>query len=141
MEIIRKRVLILILSVVTILLLDYSCQIRRVFNFPYPGCCLTRSWITCGIYVIIWNISNIDSINKRVNKPNEMSGIVNFLLGIVTCGIWMFIWYYNNTKKLYEIQVSQGNPMANDNSISNLLLFIFGPLTCGITYLIGSRSN
>ncbi len=87
---------------------------------------LLLSLITCGIYMVVWMITSTNRINERANKPNEMSGGVNFLLMIVTCGIWQFFWLYKNSKKLYEIQLEQGNSMAKDNSVMVLILLILG---------------
>ena len=88
--------------------------------------CIILSFVTCGIYGIIWLVNLVNDINKvcQDDKSSQTGGTV-VLLTIITCGIYGIIYFYQagsrlaNAGKKYGIQI-------DDNSTIYLLLSIFG---------------
>ena len=86
---------------------------------------IVLSFITCGIYGIIWMISINDDVNKVNDNINGESGALVFLLILLTCGIYGFYWNYKMGKNLYEAGDKYGKNI-NDNSIIYLILSLCG---------------
>lgn len=79
------------------------------------------SFVTCGIYSIIWYVKLTNELNMLCKEENDKSGGTCFLLTLVTCGIYGYIWAYRYGGKKDKITG------RNDNSpLINLLLTIFG---------------
>lgn len=85
--------------------------------------CVILSFITCGIYGIIWFINLTDDAARANNNPN-FSGGTSFLLTLVTCGIYSIYWNYKMGKEIYNAKISRGMP-ASDQSILYLVLGLF----------------
>ena len=77
------------------------------------------SIVTCGIYLIYWQIVTQDELN-RLTSEDEPSGVVCFLLSLVTCGIYGIYWAYKLGDRI-------GKQSGNSNlGIVNLVLNIVG---------------
>ena len=87
---------------------------------------IVLSFITCGIYGIIWYISMVNDVNSICNdeKSNQSGGIV-FLLTLVTCGIYGIIWFYQAGQRMNAAGKKYGIEIA-DNSIIYLVLYLVG---------------
>ena len=83
------------------------------------------SFVTCGIYSIIWMVSINDDVNMVNDDINGTSGALVFLFTILTCGIYGIYWNYKMGQKLYEAGSKYGKNI-NDNSIIYLILSICG---------------
>lgn len=59
------------------------------------------SFVTCGIYLIIW----LWSLNNelRTNNNKIKNSMTSFLLSFVTCGIYYIVWMYNMGKEVEEV--------------------------------------
>lgn len=86
--------------------------------------CILLSFITCGIYGIIWFISLTDDV-RIASGDERLSGGKAFLFTIITCGIYSFYWAYLMGKAMMQAQAKSGLPV-NDNSVLYLILQIFG---------------
>lgn len=86
--------------------------------------CVILSFLTCGIYGIIWFI-NINDDTNRVCNDFTTSGITAFLFTIITCGIYGIYWNYKMGKQLYNAGRACGKDIS-DNSLIYLLLSCFG---------------
>lgn len=84
------------------------------------------TFITCGIYGIIWFVQMTDDVvYKNERKIYSTSGGMAFLLTLITCGIYHFFWCYQMGKAIQAIQQSKGLP-SHDNSFLYIVLSIFG---------------
>lgn len=82
------------------------------------------TFITCGIYGIVWFINMTDDV-AVVSEDHTISGGKAFLFTILTCGLYSIYWSYLMGKKIYETKTKKGL-MASDNSILYLILCILG---------------
>lgn len=82
------------------------------------------TFITCGIYEIIWLIGLTDDISKLNNNPSY-SGIKVFLFSLLTCGIYMIYWSYNMGKEIYKSN-QQRKIDSLDNSVLYFILSLIG---------------
>lgn len=83
------------------------------------------SFITCGIYGLIWFVQMTDDTNTLSDDNNPTSGGLALLYTILTCGIYSLYWNYKMGQRLYQIG-KKYNKEINDNSVLYLLLSIFG---------------
>lgn len=82
------------------------------------------SFLTCGIYGIIWFINITDEM-AILSGDNNMSGGKAFLFTLLTCGIYSFIWSYNQGRLVAQARAKKGLD-AKDNSILYLVLSLCG---------------
>ena len=82
------------------------------------------SFVTCGIYGIIWFIGLTDDAAKLNNDP-EFTGGKAFLFSLLTCGIYSIYWNYKMGKTLYEAKQKR-NIASTDQSVLYLILCLFG---------------
>lgn len=59
------------------------------------------SFVTCGIYAIIWFISLTDDVGQ-VSGDERLSGGKCFLLTLITCGIYGYYWAYLMGKAMMQ---------------------------------------
>ena len=88
--------------------------------------CIILSFVTCGIYGIIWFINIVNNVNTICNdEHSNQSGATVFLLSLITCGIYSLIWFYQagGRMKATSDKYAMG---ISDNSLLYLLLNIFG---------------
>ena len=88
------------------------------------GMAILLSFVTFGIYTIIWFVQMTKEMNELSGEEGTGGGKA-ILFSILTCGIYMWFWNYNMGKKVYSAQTRHGLP-ASDNSIVDLLLSLFG---------------
>lgn len=86
--------------------------------------CILLSFVTCGIYAIIWFINLTDDA-RIVSGDTRLSGATCFLLTLITCGIYGYYWAYLMGKAMMQAKANNGLP-AEDNSILYLILQLFG---------------
>ena len=82
------------------------------------------SFVTCGIYGIIWFIGLTDDAAKLNNDP-EFTGGKAFLFSLLTCGIYSIYWNYKMGQELYQAKQKR-NMNASDNSVLYLILSLVG---------------
>lgn len=86
--------------------------------------CVLLSFVTCGIYGIIWFVSMTDDM-RYVSGDQTLSGGKAFLFTLLTCGIYGYFWAYKMGKATAIAQANRGLP-TNDNSVLYLILQLFG---------------
>lgn len=82
------------------------------------------TFVTCGIYGIVWLISINDEVRFVTNDPRLQTGGMTILLILVTFGIYSFIWAYNIGNALTNYYRNQGKH-SEDLGILFLVLSIF----------------
>lgn len=92
--------------------------------------CIVLSFVTCGIYALIWFVKLTDETNM-VTTPNPAgkpytSGGIALLLMIVTCDIYGIYWAYKQGEKLDNAKAARGLPTANQ-AVLYLILQLFIP--------------
>ncbi|MBR1413289.1 MAG: DUF4234 domain-containing protein [Bacilli bacterium] len=86
--------------------------------------CILLSFVTCGIYSIIWFIEMTDEM-RVASGDDSLSGGKDFLLSLVTCGIWGVYWAYKMGQATTKAQ-EKHNLNKTDNSVLYLILQLFG---------------
>lgn len=86
--------------------------------------CILLSFITCGIYGIVWFINLTDDV-AYLSEDQEFSGAKAFLFTLITCGIYSFFWAYKLGKNIQIAQTKRNLP-ATDNSTLYIILNLFG---------------
>ena len=86
--------------------------------------CIILSFITCGIYSIVWFIEMTDDM-RNASGDDSLSGGKDFLLSLVTCGIWGIYWAYKMGQATTKAQEKNGLT-PTDNSVLYLILQLFG---------------
>lgn len=82
------------------------------------------SFITCGIYSIVWFCTLTDDCGKA-SGDKSITGITSILLTFVTCGIYYFYWCYQMGKRIATAQTKRNLPVT-DNSTLYLILSLLG---------------
>ena len=82
------------------------------------------SFITCGIYALIWMAQITDDINTLAEDANATSGGKVVLFSFLTCGIYCWYWYFKMGEKVDAIKGESGS--------SNILYLVLGLLGLGI---------
>lgn len=91
---------------------------------PLAGIILTL--LTCGIYNLIWQYRQIQTLNALLEKE-EFSFSKWFLLSILTCGIYHLYHEYLMAKAIYEVQEKYNLKIKTPNLPTlSLILSIFG---------------
>jgi len=97
---------------------------RPAFKYRDPAMVLVLSYLTCGIYYLIWvkDISQelIDQLGETDTSP-----ALEALLTLVTCGFYSMYWDYKTNRKIMRLQEAKGvRPV--DNTALYLILDIVG---------------
>ena len=93
---------------------------------------LLLSFVTCGIYGIIWWYKMVEGHNAEAEKlgVEKIQGyIIALLLGIITANIYTYIWmykYYDQNVKLLKAKGQTPNP--SDNPVVLMLITAFVPV-------------
>ena len=108
---------------------------------------LLLTWVTCGIYNLIFMYEVIRDVNIACEGDGEETQglLVLILLSIVTCGIYTFIWYYKLGNRLSKNCKRYGYNVSEDG-VTVLLWMILSSWLCGIgtyvaKYIIISQTN
>lgn len=84
------------------------------------------SIVTCGIYLIFWQMRQIRALNYLLGEEKYSSGKW-FLLTIVTCGVYHFYHEYVTSQSIVDIQRKFGKPeSANLPALGLVLTFLGG---------------
>lgn len=86
--------------------------------------CVLLTFITCGIYGLIWYVGLTDDA-ARANNNSDFSGGKALLFTIITCGIYGIYWNYKMGKEIYAAKVSR-NMSGSDQSVLYLILSLLG---------------
>lgn len=86
--------------------------------------CIVLTFLTCGIYGIIWFVNITDDI-AYASQDRSMSGGKALLFTILTCGIYYLYWSYRMGQLSYQAKNKAGSS-GSDNSVLYLILSIFG---------------
>lgn len=89
------------------------------------------SFVTCGIYQLIWWNDITNDVDTVAENPNKRNGGLVILLSIVTCGLYSIYWWYQNGQ-LMESANQKSNIATTSNAILFLILSLvgFGWLNC-----------
>ena len=101
--------------------------------------CILLSFITCGIYGIIWFIKLTDDVRMASNDGSLPSGGTAFLYTLITCGIYGYFWAYKMGKGISNAKRERGLP-SDDNSTLFVILQLFG-LSIVVSCLVQSDLN
>jgi hypothetical protein len=90
------------------------------------------SFITCGIYGIVFWYSYSDDMNQICNGDGKETKnyLIVILLSIITCGIYYWVWLYGVGNRLQENGPRYGVSFS-ENGTTILLWMIIGSLICG----------
>ena len=83
---------------------------------------IVLSFITCGIFLLIWLINIVRDVHKLHGEDKSIVGEVLLMLFIP---FYSWYWMYNRGKQMYQDSVRLGGNL-NDNSAIYLILSIFG---------------
>lgn len=86
--------------------------------------CVILSFLTCGIYSLIWFVE-LTNDASRVDNDLSLSGGKALFFTIITCGIYGIYWNYKMGKTIFDAGCKK-NIVLSDNSIVYLILSIFG---------------
>ena len=88
--------------------------------------CILLTFITCGIYSIIWFVSMVNDVNRVCDdEKSSQSGGMVLLLTLITCGIYSLIWFYQVGKRL-NLAGQKYQMRIDDNSVLYLVLSLIG---------------
>ena len=89
-----------------------------------PAMLLLLSFVTCGVYYIIWKYQTTEELQRASGDMTIKPGL-DLLLTFVTCGVWAIYTDYRNAKKAHEMFTAYG-VNRSDRSTLVLVLSIFG---------------
>lgn len=100
---------------------------------------LLLTFLTCGIYGIVFYWTMIDDMNTLTKGEAEKLAPYwkLILFNILTCGIYSFVWYYKAGEnqrlngEYYNVSIGEGGSF-------HLIMMALGYVTCGITSIISS---
>jgi hypothetical protein len=81
--------------------------------------------VTCGIYNVFWNWSQMESCNELVGREEFSPGKV-FLLSLVTCGLYFVYYQYTMGGVIVEIQRKRSQPPFENLPLISLFASLFG---------------
>lgn len=82
------------------------------------------TFVTCGIYGIIWFIGLTDDV-RNASGDERLSGGKCFLLTLITCGIYGYYWAYLIGKAMSQAK-TKNNMQADDNAVLYVILQVLG---------------
>ncbi len=88
--------------------------------------CILLSFVTCGIYSLIWLAFMANDLRELANDQDKMGGGLVVILTIVTCGIYGLYWYYQAGKSIEKAKYMRNMQADNASGLIYLLLGIFG---------------
>ena len=87
--------------------------------------CVILSFVTCGIYGLIWLAQIVDDVKLASGDDKLPEGGMAVLLTIITCGVYGFYLAYILGKSMITANTNNGFS-DTDNSILYLVLALFG---------------
>jgi hypothetical protein len=97
---------------------------RPVGKHRDPALVLILSFLTCGIYYLIWVADVSREVNEHLGEMDTAPAL-EALLTLVTCGLYSFYWDYKINRKLMRMQEDKGLRVT-DNTALYLILDFFG---------------
>ncbi len=91
-----------------------------------PAIVLLLGIVTCGIYLWYW-IYAIGTELKAYLDDESINPGLDTLLSVL-CGVYMLYVFYNYSKKIYQAQVEENVPYAQDNAVLYLIIGLFVPI-------------
>ena len=88
--------------------------------------CILLTFVTCGIYGIIWMINMVNDLNTASRRPDAASGGTVLLLTLVTCGIYGMIWMYKAGEQVSEAKRYATGVPGENNGVMYLILSFLG---------------
>lgn len=102
-------------------------------NIPYfkndPIIVLILGIITCGLYLIYWNIKMAEVLNA-VNKKEVISPTIAIITGC--CGLSFFFYWLVGRDGLPKVYELTGQPNKDDSALLLILGFFFPMITAMI---------
>lgn len=86
---------------------------------------LILTFVTCGVYLIIWIYSIGKDIRDYLGRDDPNPGM-DIILMIVTCGIWGIYLMYKYPTLINEMLHRRGLPVNENLPLTSLLLGVFG---------------
>ncbi len=83
---------------------------------------LILSFVTCGLYIVYWQIKLTDEMSKLLGDKNATSGLMTIIFELLTCGIYGFYWAYKMGERVERLK---GVP-SGSTGLLYLIVFIFG---------------
>lgn len=96
------------------------------------------SFITCGIYQIVWYFMISEEINRAAGEK-KIDPVIFFILGIF-CFPLIFVGWYKIDEAIYDLNLRSGLP-ANKNFILWLLLTLIGVGGLFMAYQVQEQLN
>jgi hypothetical protein len=90
-----------------------------------PIVVLIVTLFTCGLAWMFYYMFAIAGDINRHSGQQKLNPGLDVVLCLVTCGIWFWVVAYKYSKAIYEMEVEEGVPGANDQSAMCLILAIF----------------
>lgn len=94
------------------------------FSQREPVTILLLSFVTCGIYYLMWKYQTTEEL-RQASGDNSINPGMDLALTILLCGIWGIYSDYRNAKKVFEMSQASGQPRSDQSTIV-LILGIFG---------------
>lgn len=97
---------------------------RPAGKYRDPALVLILSFLTCGIYYLIW----VADVSREVNDylgDMDTAPALEAVLTLITCGLYSYYWDYKINRKLMRMQEANGL-RAPDNTALYLILDLFG---------------
>lgn len=99
---------------------------------------LLLSFVTCGIYDLIFMYTYTEELNRMCQGDGEESPnyIVVILLSFITCGIYGFYWIYKQGNRMAKVGFTRYHLQILENGTTILLWRIIGSFFFGIGFWI-----
>ena len=88
-----------------------------------PAAVIVLSFVTCGIYALVWTYNVTNEIKNYLVKEDINPGL-DVLLCIV-CFPYYIYWLYKVAKLIAEMQAKAGLPVQDDSTLY-IVLAVFG---------------
>jgi hypothetical protein len=85
------------------------------------GVYVILSFLTCGIWTLVWYYGITKDLGQLKNDPYYRSPVLVVLFDLLTCGLYTLYWYYVTSQDLTSL-----DKQKRDNAAITLILGIFG---------------
>ena len=86
--------------------------------------CIILTFITCGLYILVWISYLNDESNYLSEETNPTSGTIAVLLIIFTCGLYSFYWAFKQGERIDRARMIRNITPKKLGVIYALLLLI-----------------